>query len=174
MVFVYGTAGTPEENQWALDKARFDAEAYWYRGNGSVEVVPDREWTAGRYRDRGVVLYGNADSNSRWGELLADSPIQARRGRVTAGGKSFEGDEYAAIFVRPRPDSDVASVGVVTGSGLAGMRACDRLPYFLAGVAYPDWTVFGPEVYDRGIGGVEGAGFFAADWGWEGGEHAWK
>jgi hypothetical protein len=174
MVFVYGTAGTPEENRWAFEKARFDAEAFWYRGNGSVEVLADKDWNVGRYRDRGVVLYGNADSNSRWNELLADSPIQARRGRLAAGSKSFEGEEIAAIFARPRPDSDVASVAVVTGTGLAGMRACDRLPYFLAGVAYPDWTVFGPEVYERGIGGVLGAGFFGPDWGWDGGENAWK
>ena len=34
MMFVYGTRGTPEENAWAFAKARFDAEAFWYRGNG--------------------------------------------------------------------------------------------------------------------------------------------
>jgi hypothetical protein len=35
-VFVYGTAGTPEENAWMLARARFDAETFWYRGNGSI------------------------------------------------------------------------------------------------------------------------------------------
>ena len=46
MLFVYGTKGTPEENAWALVKARFDAETFWYRGNGSIDVVPDTEFAA--------------------------------------------------------------------------------------------------------------------------------
>ena len=46
MLFVYGTKGTPEENAWALAKARFDAETFWYRGNGSIDVVPDTEFAA--------------------------------------------------------------------------------------------------------------------------------
>src|SRR5262249_32906041 len=41
MQFVYGTRGTPEENAWAAARARFDAETFWYRGNGSVDVLPD-------------------------------------------------------------------------------------------------------------------------------------
>ena len=48
MVFVYGTAGTPAENAWALAKARFDAETFWYRGNGSVDVTADSAYLAAR------------------------------------------------------------------------------------------------------------------------------
>ncbi|MFM8324622.1 MAG: prolyl oligopeptidase family serine peptidase, partial [Pirellulaceae bacterium] len=35
-VLVYGTQGTEEENQAMLNRVRFDAETFWYRGNGSV------------------------------------------------------------------------------------------------------------------------------------------
>ncbi|MBL8040139.1 MAG: prolyl oligopeptidase family serine peptidase, partial [Chthonomonas sp.] len=42
--FVYGTAGTSEENAWAMTKARYDAEQFWYRGNSSVPVISDVEW----------------------------------------------------------------------------------------------------------------------------------
>ena len=40
-ILVVGTKGTPEENAWGLARARFDAETFWYRGNGSVDVVTD-------------------------------------------------------------------------------------------------------------------------------------
>src|SRR5581483_6744940 len=92
MIFVYGTKGTPEENAWAADKCRFDAESWWYRGNGSVDVVPDREFDANKERDRGVVLYGNADNSAAWPALVGDSPVQVRRGSAQIGGHEYHGD----------------------------------------------------------------------------------
>ena len=174
VVFVYGTAGTKEENEWAFRKARYDAEFFWYRGNGSIEVIPDTEWDASEYQDRGVVIYGNADSNAAWRSLLGQSPIKVYRGRISAAATELEGDNLGAIFVQPRPDSTVASVAVVTGTGVAGMRLNDRLPYLLAGVAYPDWTIYGPKILTDGGGGVLGAGYFGADWGLESGDYAWR
>jgi len=44
------------------------------------------------------------------------------------------------------------------------MRLTDRLPYFVSGVAYPDWIVLGPETLTKGSAGVRGAGFFGNDW----------
>ncbi len=61
-------------------------------------------------------------------------------------------------------------MGVVGGTGLAGMRLTDRLPYFVSGVAYPDVCVLGPAVLAEGAIGVRLAGFFGLDWGEESGE----
>ena len=80
VVFVYGTKGTPEENAWAQTKARFDAETFWYRGNGAIPVIADAAFEGDKYRGRNVVLYGNADTNAAWSSLLGDSPIQVKRG----------------------------------------------------------------------------------------------
>ena len=44
VVFVYGTVGDQHETAWALAKARFDAETFWYRGNAVVDVVSDAEF----------------------------------------------------------------------------------------------------------------------------------
>src|SRR5262249_24553174 len=60
MLFVYGTRGTPEENAWALAKARYDAETFWYRGNGAIDLVADTTFDASIDRDRSVILYGSA------------------------------------------------------------------------------------------------------------------
>jgi dienelactone hydrolase len=174
VLFVYGTRGTPEENAWAFNKARFDAESFWYRGNGSVDILPDAAFNPGAGPDRGVVLYGNADSNGAWPALLADSPVQVRRGEIKVGSRSSTGDDQACLFLRPRPGSAVACVAVVSGSGLAGMRLTDRLPYFLGGVEYPDVTVIGPEMLKQGSKGVRAAGFFGLDWSVDRGEFAWR
>jgi predicted esterase len=170
VLFVYGTKGTAAENAWALAKARFDAETFWYRGNASVDVVPDTAFDAAATRDRNVILYGNADSNAAWPALLADSPVHVRRGRARIGERETTGDDLACLFVRPRPDGERALVGVVSGSGAAGMRLTDRLPFFLSGVGYPDCLLLG---VDGGRLGVRAAGFFGGDWGVPTGEFVW-
>jgi pimeloyl-ACP methyl ester carboxylesterase len=173
-VLVYGTHGTAEENAWALAKARFDAETFWYRGNGSIDVLADTAFDAAADRDRNVILYGNADSNAAWKALLADSPVQVLGGRIRIGDREEKGDDLGCLFLRPRPRSDYALVGVVTGSGGAGMRLTDRLPYFVSGVGYPDCVVLGPDVLTQGSKGVRAAGFFGPDWGVDSGEFTWR
>jgi hypothetical protein len=55
---------------------------------------------------------------------------------------------------------------------MAGLRLTERVPYFLAGVAFPDCTVFGVETLRGGAKGVRGAGYFGNDWSVEHGEFA--
>ncbi len=174
MIFVYGTRGTPEENAWALAKARFDAESFWYRGNGSPEVMPDTAFDAVLTRDRGVILYGHADMNAAWPLLMSMSPVQVRRGAVVVGDRRVEGDDLGCLFLQPRPGSATASVGVVAGSGLKGLRATQRLPYFMAGPGYPDLLLLGPGVWEQGTKGIVAAGFFGEDWSVQRGEFAWR
>ncbi|MGH7178131.1 MAG: prolyl oligopeptidase family serine peptidase [Tepidisphaeraceae bacterium] len=164
MVFVYGTNGVEEENRATFAKARYDAEVWWYRANGSVEVIADKEFVAADNLDRNVILYGNADTNSAWEKVLNDCPIEVRRGAVKVGPREQSGDDLACLFVYPRSGSTKALVGVVSGTGPQGMRLTNRLAYFASGVAFPDWCVLGPEVLERGITAARGAGFFASDW----------
>lgn len=174
MIFVFGTKGTPEENAWAKARARFDAESFWYRGNGSVDVIPDTAFDPNAEPNRGVILYGNADTISIWPALLGGSPVQVTRGKIMIGDRAMEGADQACLFLRPRPGSDVACVGVVSGTGLVGMRLTDRLNYFLSGIEYPDCTVIGPEMLEHGAAGIRAAGFFGNDWNVTTGEFAWR
>ncbi|MDR1879515.1 MAG: prolyl oligopeptidase family serine peptidase, partial [Tannerellaceae bacterium] len=123
VVFVYATRGNAKENEWYRNKARFDAETFYYRGNGSVDVIPDTDYTPAAYKDRNVVVYGNRNNNSAWPLLLKECPIQVGNGEITAGGHAYRGDDLATCFIYPHPESDTASVGVVAGTGDAGMRA---------------------------------------------------
>jgi dienelactone hydrolase len=169
VVFVYGTTGTPEESAWSLARARYDAERFWYQGNASIDVVPDTAFAPDRERDRNVIVYGHSGMNAAWASLLGQSPVQVSRGKVTLGETSYEGDDLAALFVRPRPGSDVASVGVVAGTGPAGLRLSGRFPYVSSGVAYPDCFIADPKTLEPG---ADHAGFFGNDWSLATGEFA--
>jgi hypothetical protein len=151
---------------------------FWYLGNGSVDVVPDTAFLdAGRadeFRDRNVILYGHADANAAWTVLLGESPVQVRRGQVRIGERTIPGDGLACLFCRPRPGSDRASVGVVGGSGPAGLRLTEQLPYFVSGVAYPDCLLLNADALGRGVSSPIAAGFFGDDWGVESGEFRWN
>lgn len=162
VVFVYGTKGSSEENSWMLQKARFDAETLWYRGNGAVDVVADRDYRATRFKGRNVLLYGNSAVNSAWMPLLSDCPIKVGPAGILVGPSRFAGD-MATCFVYPSAQDRVL-VGAVGGTGLGGFRLTDRMPYFTSGVALPDFAVFDAGVYDAGSAAVLSAGFFDNDW----------
>ncbi|MEW6198188.1 MAG: ChaN family lipoprotein [Planctomycetota bacterium] len=174
VVLVYGTKGTAAENAWALVKARYDAETFWYRGNGAFDVVADVDFNALGDPDRNVVLYGNADTNSAWRDLLREAPVSVRRDGVRIGDREITADDLAVLLVYPRPGSDRALVGVVGGTGPPGMRLTERLPYFVSGVAYPDWIVLGTDVLRDGTAGIRGAGFFSNDWQIDPAQSAWR
>jgi hypothetical protein len=163
MVFVYGTLGSREEREWSLCKARYDAETWYYRGNGAVDIVADKDYTPERYQGRSVILYGNASTNSAWALLLKDCPIQVKRNELKAGDKVFTGDDLAAYFIRPLPDGRT-SVAVIAGTGLKGMEAANANQYFAGASGFPDYMIFRLQMLQAGAPGVLMAGFFNNNW----------
>lgn len=164
MVFVYGTAGNAEEDRWAYNKARYDAEVWYYRGNGAVDVIPDHQFTSAKYPDRGVILYGNSATNSAWSKLLSSCPIVVTRDRVTIGSTVYQGTDLGGYFVWPRPDSETASVGVITGTGLPGLQAAEANQYFAGGSGFPDYLFFSVDMLRQGAAGLKAAGFYDNKW----------
>lgn len=164
MVFVYATRGTAAERAGWQAKARFDAETFYYRGNGSVDVIPDTEYSPDKYRGRNVVLYGNADNNRAWNLLLRNCPVQVRGGEVSMGDRSYRGDDLGAYFVYPHPEFEEALVGVVAATGESGMRATAPNNYISGITGFPDLMVFRAAMLKDGLDGVETAGFFDNDW----------
>ncbi|GLR16751.1 hypothetical protein GCM10007940_13660 [Portibacter lacus] len=174
VVFVYGTKGSAQENDWNKMKAMFDAETFYYRANGKVEVIRDTDFSAATYKDRNVVIYGNSDSNGAWKALLKDCPIQVETGKVVINGVTLSGKQWGSYFVYPRQDSDVATIGVVTGTGLAGMKATYPNHYMVNGTSFPDFTLFDSSALQIGLDAIKCAGFFGNDWSMETGDFQWK
>ncbi|MEQ1902557.1 MAG: prolyl oligopeptidase family serine peptidase [Pirellulaceae bacterium] len=169
-LMVYGTQGTPEENTWMLERARYDAETFWYRGNGSVDVVPDTHWETIAENDRNVIVYGNATINAAWQKLLVDSPLKLERDHWSLANEPNDEQSVAIWMVRPRPGSKVASVAAIGGSTLLAMQSTRSAPFFSSGTGYPDLIVAKPDFLEKGVASVMLAGFFGNDWTFENGE----
>ncbi len=170
--FVYATGGTKAENDWALAKAVFDAESFRYRGNGSIDVISDQSFLDHPDTTRNVILYGHSQCNLAWHKLLPDCPVLIKRNAAIIGKRTFEGGNLASAFIYPMPGAPKASVGVIGGTGLAGMRLTNSLPVFVSGVGFPDLLLVGTDMLEKGISGIKAAGFFGEDWSLRKGEFA--
>ncbi|MCC8154893.1 MAG: prolyl oligopeptidase family serine peptidase [Tannerellaceae bacterium] len=164
VVLVYSTKGTAKENEWYRNKARFDAETFYYRGNGSMDVIPDTEYSLTKYAGRNVVIYGNKDTNRAWNLLLKDAPIQVAKNKITAGTHTLTGDDLGTYFVYPHPGNENALVGVVAGTGDAGMWATSPNNYISGITGFPDVMIFRADILKDGLDAVEAAGYFDNNW----------
>ena len=177
VVFVYGTKGNKEENEWAFNKARYDAEQFWYQGNGAIKVIQDIDYDEVKRfysEETNVVIYGNSETNAAWNKLLKDSPVQITSGKIKIGEKEYKGKDLACMFVRPIAGTADKTVGVISGSGIKGMKLTDRRNYMQPGSAFPDITLFNSDIITKGIEGVLASGFFGLDWSVDKGEIVYK
>ncbi len=163
VVFVIGTKGTATENEANRNKAIYDAESWYYRGNGAIDVIRDVDYNESKYAGRNIILFGNADNNSAWKLLLSKSPIQVKRNTLALGDKIWNGDNLATYFIWPQPNPELL-VGVVSATGEKGMKAAYANQYFAGGSGFPDFMIFTDEMLKNGASGVKLAGFFDNSW----------
>jgi len=164
-VFVYGTIGDDGEDRELFERARYDQATWWYRANATAELMSDREFLASESIGRNVILYGNRDTNVAWQQLISsDGPIDARRGSLRLGTRSWKGDDLGAVFVLPRADDGIGLVGAFADTGPRGSRLGYMLAPFVSGVGYPDYALFSPAILSSGDGGVLAAGWFDRNW----------
>jgi len=159
------------------------AQEWRYRANGQVSIVDDDDYLR-RPPQGNPILLGNADCNSAWTTLLPGKgePIRwssapwpddwraqaavggdlvVTQGAVRLGDRLWEGDDVAAVFVRPRPGGLVGALGF---SGVRAVRESYVLSPFVSGVGLPDYAVFNSRVLSEGDGGVLAAGWFNNLW----------
>jgi len=164
-VLVYGTSGDADEDRESYERARHDQLTWWYRANATPRIVSDAEFVAQGFLGRNVILYGNRDTNSAWSKVCrADGPIDARRGELRIGTRTWKGDDLGAVFVLPRADGGVGLVGAFADTGVRGTRLGYTLAPFVSGVGYPDYALFSSAILRSGDGGVLAAGWFDRDW----------
>lgn len=168
---VLPTRGTPEETRETEARARFDAAQWWYRANGFADFVLDTEVVADapRFEGRNLVLYGNADTNAAWEQVLGtERPVDVRRGEVRVGARRFATASAACFFVRPRADDADAVAAALADTGPAGCRLAMGHSVFVSGAGYPDYLAWDERSLALGDGGVLAAGFFDAGWNLDG------
>ena len=170
VVFVYGTNGSKEENEIVLAKTRYDAEMFWYNGNGAIEVIADDDFDQTKYPDNNILLYGNSYQNSAWNILLNDSPIKVTGSEVKINNKVINGKDLACYFVYPRKGTKKNLVGVIAGTGREGSKLTYMRPFLKPGASFPDVTVYNSKILTSKEDGLSLVGFFGLNWSVDKGE----
>lgn len=111
-----------------------------------------------------IILVGNATTNSAWNTLLADCPIQVGSGQLKMGEEVHAGNDLGGYFVYPKSDSGTHSIGVITGTGIQGMKAATANQYFAGASGFPDYMFFSIDMLTNGASGLVDVGFFNNDW----------
>ena len=164
MVFVYGTKGNAEENAWMLNKAKYDAETWYYRGNGAIDIIADNEFDSVKYAGRGIILFGNMTTNSIAGNLLKDCPIKINSGFAVVGADTLKGNDLGSYHLWPNQNNGFSSIALIGGTGLKGMRAAEANQYFAGGSGFPDFMIFSLDMLEKGETAVKAAGYYNNKW----------
>lgn len=159
-LFVVGTGGSPLEREWAYAKARFDAETYYYRGNGSAEVVLDTKAKHPDFAGRSMILYGNSETNSMWSEAFPKD-VQIGSSKAQIGPNVRLTGDLALLLLSPN-SSEKRVLAAISGTNVVGMRLTDRVPTWSSGVGIPDVLALKPECLLNGSKELAGAGFFGS------------
>ncbi len=137
-----------------------------------MEIIPDRDFSPGKFTGRNVILYGNADNNSAWVKLLGHCPVKVNNHQVHFGGEIIQSERLGAYFVYPRADDDTTLVGVIAGTGNQGMKALAPNDYFSGITGFPDLLIFDVDWLKDNPQGIWVSGFFGNDWSINNGEFA--
>ncbi len=162
-LWVVGTTGTPEESRELAARARQDQLAWHYRAAGAPPFLTDRQFLAGHFPGRNLILYGNRDTNAAFAALLPETaPFDARRGLLRLGTQRFEAPGLAALTLHPRPGGGLLTL--LADTGPPGTRLTQLSAHFLSGAGFPDYLLFGPEVLTQGDPAVLTTGRFDESW----------
>jgi len=155
-----------DRDRESFERARYDAQAWWYRGNGDAPLISDTQFVQGDYAGRNVILYGNESTNRAWKVVFGDGcPITVRPGHLRVGNSTWIGSDLGCMFVYPRADDDTALAAAFAHTGAAGARSGYALLPFVSGVGYPDYVGFSSRFLEVGDEAVLTAGWF---------DHRWK
>lgn len=102
--------------------------------------------------------------NAAWSTLLPHSPVEVTRTGIRVGNFVAEGDDLAIYFTYPRHDSHIASVGVIAGTGVKGIRSAVGNQYFAGGSGFSDYMIFGADKLRYGAEKLLEADFFDNNW----------
>src|SRR5690606_41455376 len=122
--------------------------------NESIPVIIYIDFHPVDYPDRNVIIVGKKDNNAAWDSLLAVCHIQISDGQARIGEVAVSGDQWGTYFIYPRPDSEVASVGVVSSTGKPGMKAAFDDAYLENDTTLPYLLLYDEEVLTRGNASV--------------------
>ncbi|KAL7283150.1 hypothetical protein ACG7TL_002576 [Trametes sanguinea] len=87
-------------------------------------------------------------------------------GALSLKGRLLNQPSMAALFLHPHPTHAESLALFIHGTDSSGLERALRVFPIRTGVTVPDWIFLGSQADSVGTGGVEGAGVWGNDWGW--------
>ncbi|MFQ6092495.1 MAG: hypothetical protein ACE5OR_07430 [bacterium] len=143
-VLVYGTQGDSAATEVNLHHARVQAQQWWRRANGRVDILPDTEVTSETVEQYNLILFGRPETNAITARVHRDLPILIGAGRVALGDRVIEGEGIGVQFIYPNPLNPTKFILVHGGTDPEGEERS---------------TLFGTLYSGAGL-----CGFFDMDW----------
>jgi len=163
-VIVYGTKGSEEDTFWNLHLARYYAQAWWYRANGSANIVSDTKLSDFELKSHNLILIGNARTNEVIASLEPSLPIKLLDNGVQVGNRFIFGKHLTVKFVYPNPVNGDNLILVLSGQDAEGFKRLFGFIEMYSGSGFPDFAIFGDEVKLQALAGALAMGFFNLKW----------
>ncbi len=155
--FIVPNDGPAEERAWAWQKARYDMEQMWYRGN----ATPRLELASNFQIDENWSVFGLYYGYAAKQTAVANWSDQNRK--LPPGSAFFEVLHSAEYMY--------CQIG---GTDVKGRRLAERFPLFSPGVSYPDYFAANIKMLSEGASGIIGAGYLGPDGSAKDGEWVWR
>jgi dienelactone hydrolase len=163
-ILVYGTQGDSESTEINLHQARVEAQNWWWRGNGCVEIIPDIKVNSETLDRYNLILLGGPETNAVTARIRKDLPISIKNNRLVFNGLEIEKDDVAFQIIYPNPLNREKYVVVKGGTSPKGEELAGLFNVIYSGAGLPDFIVYGEAVKEKGWGAILAAGFFDMNW----------
>lgn len=163
-ILVYGTKGNPAATEINLHHARIEAQTWWRRGNGYVEIIPDAEVTKEIIERYNLILFGGAETNSITAKINNDLPISIKENQVYINNQVIKGQDIAVQMIYPNSLNPEKFVVIREGNSPKGEELSGLFNVIYAGAGLPDFIIYDEKVKEKGWAGVIAAGFFDTNW----------
>jgi len=163
-LFVYGTLGDEPETNVNLHRARVMAQKWWWRANGTVQILADTSVTREQIRRYNLILFGGPASNRITRRINPDLPLSIADDHIELGDRKISGEDLAVQFLYPNPLNNRKFVVVLGGDSPEGEKLAMTLGTFYSGAGLPDFLIYDRAVKEKGWGGIIAAGFFDERW----------
>jgi len=163
-ILIYGTQGNSDSTEINLHRARVEAQNWWLRGNGYVEIVPDTELNSEIIQRYNLILFGGSETNAVTAKIKKDLPISIKNNRIIIEGKEIEKDDVAFQMIYPNPLNKEKYVVIKGGTSPKGEELAGLFNVIYSGSGLPDFIVYDEAVKEKGWGAIIAAGFFEMNW----------
>jgi len=163
-ILVYGTRGDSSSTEINLHHARVEAQNWWWRGNGYVEIIPDIEVNTETIRRHNLILFGGPETNAITAKVIKNLPLSIKNDRLVINDQEIEKDDVAFQMIYPNPLNPEKYVVVKGGTSPKSDELAGLFNVIYSGSGLPDFIVYDETVKEKGWGAAIAEGFFDLNW----------